>query len=128
MSESKIISLAAFGVLLLVAGGMYGCPKYNVWQKELKGMAQLKQAEWSRQIKIREAMAEKEGAKFKAEAEVERARGVAEANKIIGTSLKNNESYLRYLWITHLDEGNQVIYIPTEASMPILEAGKREIK
>ena len=54
------------------------------------------------------------------------AKGTAEANRIIGDSLKNNEAYLRYLWIHNLEEGkNEVIYIPTEAGMPILEAGKR---
>ena len=69
----------------------------------------------------------KESAKMLGEAEVERARGVAEANKIIGESLHNNEAYLRYLWINGLkDNGHapQVIYVPTEAGLPILEAGR----
>jgi len=61
-----------------------------------------------------------------ADAEIERARGVAGANKIIGESLKNNDAYLRYLWIQGLqDKDNNVIYVPTEAGLPILEAGKR---
>ena len=57
-----------------------------------------------------------------------RAKGVAQANQIIGESLKNNESYLRYLWITEVannQKGATVVYVPTEANMPILEAGKR---
>ena len=61
------------------------------------------------------------------EAEVARAKGVAEANKIIGESLHNNEAYLRYLWINGLSEhGNAptVVYVPTEAGLPILEAGR----
>ena len=57
---------------------------------------------------------------------MERAKGVAEANRIIGESLKGNESYLRYLWIQNLESGsNSVVYVPTEAGLPILEAGKR---
>lgn len=61
-----------------------------------------------------------------AAAEVERAKGVAEANRIIGESLKNNEGYLRYLWIQGLQDGSsEVIYVPTEASLPILEATRR---
>jgi hypothetical protein len=52
---------------------------------------------------------------------------VAEANRIIGESLKGNESYLRYLWIQNLESGsNSVVYVPTEAGLPILEAGKRK--
>jgi len=55
-----------------------------------------------------------------AEAEVERARGVAEANDIIAGSLEGNEEYLRYLWINGLQTNQmQVIYVPTEANLPI---------
>ncbi len=60
-----------------------------------------------------------------ADAEVLRAEGVAKANKIIGESLKENEQYLRYLWITDVagkDVNKTVVYIPTEANIPILEA------
>ncbi len=67
-----------------------------------------------------------ESAKSLAMAEVERAKGVAEANQIIGESLKGNESYLRYLWIQGLQYGSsEVIYIPTEANLPILEASRK---
>jgi regulator of protease activity HflC (stomatin/prohibitin superfamily) len=105
---------------------MWGCPQYQVWQQSLAGKAELKRAEWNRQVAIKEANAKKEAAKLLAEAEVERARGVAEANKIIGKSLQNNEAYLRYLWIQGLQDGSsEVIYVPTEANLPILEAGKR---
>jgi len=65
-------------------------------------------------------------AKKDAEIEVAKAEGVAKANQIIGESLKSNESYLRYLWIRGLKEGNnQVIYVPTETGLPILEASRK---
>ena|SRR3990167_583111 len=99
-------------------------PSYLVWAKTLHGKAQLKEAEWSRKIAIEEANAKKESATALAQAEVERAKGVAEANRIIGDSLAGNESYLRYLWIQGLNDGtSEVIYVPTEANLPILEAG-----
>ena len=124
--EIKTRSVPTFFLLSIVLFGMWGFPKYNVWQKELAGQAELKRADWNRQIVIREAQAKKESAKALADAEIERARGVAEANKIIGESLKGNESYLRYLWIQGLqDKDNNTIYVPTEAGLPILEAGKR---
>ena len=110
-------------VLISIPLGMWGCPRYNVWQKELVGQAELARAEWNRQISIREAEAKQQSAIALAAAEVERARGIAEANEIIGESLKGNESYLRYLWIQGLQDGSsEVIYIPTEANLPILEA------
>lgn len=92
----------------------------------MAGQAELRQAESNRQIQTLEARAKQESAGALAEAEVARAKGVAQANKIIGDSLKNNEGYLRYLWVQSLQEGgNDVIYIPTEANIPILEAGRR---
>ena len=44
----------------------------------------LAKAKQNRQITIEEAQAKLESAKFDSQAEVERARGVAEANRIIG--------------------------------------------
>lgn len=112
-----------FLALSVVVLGMYGCPRYDVYKSGLRGQAELAQAEYNRQIAIREAEAKKESAKALAEAEVERAKGVAEANEIIGNSLKNNESYLRYLWIQGLNDGtSEVIYVPTEANLPLLES------
>ena len=107
---------------------------YANWQGEVKkielqkaGEALLLEAESSRKIQIEDARGKLESAKLLSEAEVARARGVAEANNIIGESLKNNEAYLRYLWINNMSNtGKEVIYVPTEASIPILEAGKRK--
>ncbi|MEL6113544.1 MAG: membrane protease subunit, partial [Pseudomonadota bacterium] len=66
-----------------------------------------------------------EAAKFYAEAEIERAKGVAEANRIVAEGLGGPDGYLRYLWINKLGENQQdVIYIPTEAGIPLLEAGR----
>jgi uncharacterized protein HemX len=122
----KLITISSLAAILLVGVMMAGMPRYTVWQQEMSGKAEFAKAEQNRKIKIQEAMALKESASYQAQAEVERAKGVAEANKIIGDSLKGNEAYLRYLWVNSLnDNGQNVIYIPTEAGMPILEAGKR---
>ncbi len=100
--------------------------KTIVLEKEALGKAMLLQANNERKVAIETAKAKKESANYEAEAEIIRAGGVAKANKIIGNSLKNNDAYLRYLWVNQLNENKQnVIYIPTEAGMPILEAGKR---
>lgn len=97
--------------------------KYNVWDSAQQGKAQLAQADWNRQITVREALAKEESANDLAQAEIIRAQGVAKANQIIGQSLNNNEAYLRYLWIDNLANGhNSVIYVPTETNLPILEA------
>ena len=118
-----LVALGIVVLLLFIAGGMWGCPKYKVYVKERAGYASLQEAEWDRKILIEEASAKKESAKHYAEAEVIRAGGVAKANTIIGESLKGNEAYLRYLWVQGLHDGSsEIIYVPTEANLPILEA------
>lgn len=121
-----LTAIVAILLVVFVSLGLWGCPRYAVYQQELEGAAELARATQNRQIRIEEAKAEQESAKLRAYAEIERARGVAEANKIIGDSLKGNEAYLRYLWIQGLQEGAtpQVVYVPTEAGLPILEAGR----
>lgn len=108
---------------------MFGLPIYSVWQQGLSGQAELARAEQNRQILINEAKAKREAAVFWAEAEVQRAKGVSEANNIISGGLGGPEGYLRYLYIEGLKEaecnGDKVIYIPTEAGLPILEASRK---
>lgn len=127
MSEKPKLNKKIVAAVVVVVVGFtslfFVWPQYRVWQRGLAGQAQLKEAEWNRQIAVYEAEAKKEAAALLAAAEIERAKGVAEANKIIGESLAGNEAYLRYLWIQGLQDGSsEVIYIPTEANLPILEA------
>jgi regulator of protease activity HflC (stomatin/prohibitin superfamily) len=127
-SFKTIVFIAVLGIAVIF-GLMFGMPMYNVWQQEMTGKAEFSRAEQNRKIKVEEAKAEKESASFRAEAEIIRAEGVAKANEIIGGSLKDNKDYLTYLWIQALyDESNSVIYVPTEANLPILEATRMQNK
>ena len=117
---SAFIAAICFAAAFLLPVGI---PKYRVWQQQKEGEAELAKAEQNRQIAIQEARAKEESAKSLANAEVIRAQGVAQANKIIGDSLQNNDAYIHYLWIEALRESsNEVIYIPTEAGIPITES------
>lgn len=119
------LGLLGIGALLVIGLLFWGWPTYRVWQREMSGQAELKEAEWNRQIAVREAEAVLESAVHLADAEIERARGVAEANRIIAQGLGGPEGYLHYLWVQTLAEsGNQIIYVPTEAQLPLLEAGR----
>lgn len=112
MNQARSALFAVIFLAVLVAGMLLGWPRYRVYSQTLRGQAALREAEFTRQI-----------AALDAQAEVARARGVAEANKIIGQSLRDNEEYLRYLWIQGLQDGtSEVIYVPTEANLPILES------
>ena len=120
-----LIILGALFVAGLIPLGCWAVPQYNVYEQRQAGEAEYQKAESNRKIAILEAEAKLQAASSLAKAEIERAKGVAEANKIIGDSLKNNDAYLRYLWINELKDPNQtVIYVPTEANLPILEASR----
>jgi hypothetical protein len=113
--------------ILIVLQSLYTGPMYNVWKKQLDGRAELAQAEWNRKIVIEEAKAKEESAKSWAAAEVIRAKGSDEANEIMKKSLGGNENYLRWLWIEKMDKLNgQVIYLPADGGIPIMEAAKRK--
>lgn len=108
---------------VVIGGLFFGLPQYGVYTKSLSGKAQLQEAEFTRQVAVLEAKAKLDSAKELAQAEVERAKGVAQANQIIGDSLKGNREYLQYLYITGLEDGakngNKTIYVPTEGGMPV---------
>lgn len=125
MNEGKTIIATIAGAFLLIAlilACMFGFPKYNVWKLEMKGKAELAQAEQNRQIKIAEAQANLEAEKLNAQSEIERAKGAAEAIKIENGQLTT--TYIQYLWVRQQSNNQiqKIVYIPTEASMPILEA------
>lgn len=115
------------GVLLfflLIAGGCTGYQYFNVWSQEMEGKAEFAKAEQNRKIKIEEAKANLEAEKLNAQAEIERAKGAAEAIRIENGSI--TPEYIQYLWVrqqTNLSD-KTVIYIPTEANLPILEANR----
>lgn len=118
--------IGLFLLSIVCAIGMWGCPQYNVYSSRMDGEAQLAHAEYAKKVQVQDAMAKLEAAKSLADAEIERARGISEANKIIGNSLKGHEEYLRWLYIEGLKDNpaEQVIYVPTEAGLPVLEAGR----
>ena len=120
--DPAVAAVSLAGVIV-IAGLAFGLPQYGVWTKTLNGKAQLQEAEYTRQVAVLEAKAKYDSAKELAMAEVERAKGVAQANQIIGDSLKGNREYLQYLYITGLEEGsakgNKTIYVPTEGGMPV---------
>lgn len=128
MSEGIAVLAGAVIVVGGIAGAFWAFPQYNVYQAEAGGRAEYSRAESNRRISVLEAQAALDSAELTSQAEVARARGVAEANAIIAGSLGGPEGYLRWRYIEMLEQtasGTSVIYVPTEAGLPILEAGKR---
>lgn len=125
MKETAIAILGILLVVILVVGLFWVMPTYNVWRREMRGKAELAEAQWNRQIAIEEAQASLESERLNAQAEVERAKGMADAIKIEGGQL--TKEYIQYLWVRQNTFNDKTtIYIPTEGNLPILEANRAE--
>ena len=129
MKNSKALVMVFAFIAILVVVLMVGLPVYNVWQQEMAGKAEMAKAEQNRKILIEEAKARLEAEKLNAQAEVERARGMAEAMKLENGTL--NTTYNQYLFIRTLeklaDKGDlpQIIYMPSEGLVPVMDVSTK---
>lgn len=112
-----ITVLIVLAVLAVLAGAFFGLPTWNVWRQGLSGEAALRRATQERQILVQQAQAERDAAELR-----------AEAIGIVGQAAKDFPEY-RYqeflgAFAEALNSGaiDQIIYVPTEANMPITEA------
>lgn len=105
--------------IALIVAMMIGLPIYSVWQQGLSGEAALKKAEQTRQILIEQAKAEEQAATFR-----------ANAIEIVGAKAQQYPEYRQQEFMAALGEalqnGNisQILYLPTEAAIPITEANR----
>lgn len=112
--------MALFFPLLLVLLLLFGWPHYKVWKQGMDGQAALAEAEQSKMIQVQVAKAELESAKLR-----------AEAIKLVGEAAKDYPEYRKQEFIGAFGEAlrdgriQQIIYVPTEANIPIVEAGKQ---
>jgi len=113
------ISVGTLVLFILVAVGMVGCPTYNVYLAKMQGEAIQAQANGAKQALVAQAQAEKEAAQLR-----------AEAINIVGKASKEYPEYRQQEFIGAFAEAlkdgkvNQIIYVPTEASIPIIEPGR----
>ncbi len=90
---------------------------YSVWSMEMAGKAKLAEASQSRQIQVEQA-----------KGELEASKSIAEAIAIVGKATKQYPEYRKQMYIQAFAEAltngtiSQIVYIPTEAGIPILEA------
>ncbi|WP_245528598.1 hypothetical protein [Brevundimonas subvibrioides] len=80
MSGSAVIVTFLLFVLL-IGGGLVGCPYYKVWERKMAGQAELQYQQGARQALIAQAAAEDEASIKRAEAATRRVRGWADAAK-----------------------------------------------
>lgn len=102
-------------------------PVWSVWAAHQAGLADLQRAKNEQQIQVSVAQGRLDAAELNKRAAVIEAEAVALQIKEIGSELTSHDLYLRWQWIKMMEEmgtDNQVIYVPTEANLPILEASR----
>lgn len=123
--EVMVVGIIVVITITLIGSLMFGLPLWNKWRAGLSGQAELAYATYQRRVAVEEAQAKLDSAELLNQAEVARARGLAEATSLVVDSFGGPEAYLRYLWIQSLENNNaDIIYVPTEGGLPILEAGR----
>ncbi len=128
------IAVFAFSIALLAGvlfGIGWGWANFRLWkaeyvgqaleiEKQYQGKATLAEAQFSKQARVESARAEKESAQL-----------TADAIQIVGEAAKNYPEYRQQEFYLSLGEAlkdgkiSQILYLPTEAGLPITEAGKR---
>lgn len=117
----KVGALTLGGVIVLGFGVVASYRYYDVWSMEMQGKAKLAEASQSRQIQVEQARAEKEAAVLR-----------AEAIAIVGKAAKDYPEYRTQEYYGAMAEAlkegkiQQMIYIPTEAGLPITEASRQK--
>lgn len=113
-------------ILAFIAFLAWAIPVWNVWAAHKSGLADLAKAQNEQQCRVAEAKGRKDAAILNKEAAIIEAEAVAEQIKRIGEGLTKHDLYLKWQWIKMMEEcGADAIYVPTEAGIPILEAGNR---
>jgi hypothetical protein len=126
---SDIIMWVVGIAVLITAWVLFGYPHWRVWASHQEGLADLMMAKNEQQIQIAQAQSRLDAANLNKKAAIIEAEAVAEQIKAIGGELTHHDLYLRWQWIKMMeerpDEGDHsVIYVPTEANLPILEANR----
>lgn len=122
------VALAMIISILFATG--WGWAHFRLWKAEYagqaleieklyKGKAILAEAEHARKARVEAAKAERDSASL-----------TAEAIQIVGEAAKQNPEYRNQEFVMSFGEAlregkiEQIMYIPTEANIPITEAGR----
>lgn len=131
MSNGKVVAIVTGVVATAVLLALFGSVGYKLWrvtyigkateiEQDYAGRAVLAYAKNARKARIEAAQAEKESAQL-----------TADAIAIVGQAAKDFPEYRQQEFYLALGDAlkdgkiEQIIYLPTEAGMPITEAGKR---
>ena len=124
--EQYVISAIGFLLIVWILHAL-AMPIYRVWASAKQGEADLAEARYEQQIQVAEAQGRLDAAELNKRAAIVEDEAVAAQITTIGDNLKTHDLYLKWQWIKMMeDRKGETIYVPTEANLPILEAGRRK--
>ena len=123
--DTTIFQIVLLVFVFLILFWMWLGPHYKVWKAHMDGKADLARAQNEQQIQVAEAQGRLTAAEANKKAAIIEAEAVCAQIEIIGENVKNHPLYLTWQWIEMMKhrEG-ATIYVPTEANLPVLEAGR----
>jgi hypothetical protein len=124
---TPVILGLGFLIAVILAWSLWGYPHWKVWANHKEGQADLALAKNDQQIQIAKAQSRLDAANLNKQAAIIEAEAVASQITAIGQQLTKHDLYLKWQWIKMMEERpeSSTIYVPTEANIPILEAGQR---
>lgn len=136
MKEFAVGIAALACALLFLAGVFFGVgwayQNYRLWAVEYSGQREVAEQNYRGQAIKARADNERLVRVTQAEAELAAAQATAQAIELVGVAAQKYPEYRQQEFILGFAEAlragkiDQVIYVPTEANIPIMEAGKRE--
>ena len=126
--DASLFVWAVGAVIVLILWALFGQPMWRVWAQRKQGEADLQQAHKEQQIQVSKAQGRLDAATINKQAAIIEAEAVSAQIEKIGQTLTKHDLYLRWQWIKMMEERpeSSVIYVPTEANLPIMEAGRRQ--
>lgn len=120
------ILLTLGGFVVFIGFCLAFFPWYGVWAAHKEGEAELAKAKNEQMIQISKADGRLQAAESNRKAAIIEAEAVAKQIEVIGNNLQKHDLYLKWQWIKMMEDhaDSATIYIPTEAGLPILEAGR----
>ena len=114
-------------LLAFAAFSLWFFPVWHVWKSQKSGEADLAEATYEQKIQVAQADGRLSAALKNKQAAIIEAEAVAAQINTIGEGLQRHDLYLRWQWVKMMEESGayrETIYVPTEANLPILEAGR----
>jgi hypothetical protein len=114
--------IAAFVVLFFLFS--WATPKFNLYRSNTEKQSVIKEQEAISEAAVFAAQKRVTVAEAEAKARIIEADAIAESQRIISETL--TPEYLRWRYYEVLaTTQNQIVYVPTEAGLPILEASRQ---